>query len=207
MSEELAFGAHIPSGELQNEYLSFWADRQLFAVPIREVRKIIRMQKIVEVPDYPPYARGIINLRGDIIPIIDVRMRLGKPEIPYNDRTCIIIIDVGGHQYGIVVDQVSEVMEITKQQFSLGELAEEFHLSQSYITRIIKQETGSSFSELLTRMRIDRAVSLLVQNPDMKLVEIAERTGFASQHYFSRVFKEKVGFSPADYRRYIRKSP
>ena len=103
---------------LFRSYLSFWADRQLFAVPIREVRQIIRMQKIVEVPDYPPYARGIINLRGDIIPIIDVRMRLGKPEIPYNDRTCIIIIDVGGHQYGIVVDQVSEVMEITKQQFS-----------------------------------------------------------------------------------------
>lgn len=94
----------------------------------------------------------------------------------------------------------------TEQQFSLGELAEEFHLSQSYVTRLIKQETGSSFSELLTKMRIDRAVSFLVQNPDMKLVEIAERTGFASQHYFSRVFKEKVGFSPADYREYIRKS-
>ena len=55
-------------------------------------------------------------------------------------------------------------------------------------------------------MRIDRAVSLLVENPDMKLVEIAERTGFTSQHYFSRVFKEKVGLSPADYRQYIRKS-
>ena len=66
----------------------------------------------------------------------------------------------------------------TEQQFSLGQLAEEFHLSQSYVTRLIKQETGSSFSELLTRMRIDRAVSLLVQSPDMKLVEIAERTGF-----------------------------
>ncbi len=95
----------------------------------------------------------------------------------------------------------------TEQQFSLGQLAEEFHLSQSYVTRLIKQETGSSFSELLTRMRIDRAVSLLVQSPDMKLVEIAERTGFASQHYFSRVFKEKIGFSPADYREYIRKNP
>lgn len=93
----------------------------------------------------------------------------------------------------------------TEQQFSLGELAEQFHLSQSYVTRLIKQETGSSFSELLTRMRIDRAVSLLVQSPDMKLVEIAERTGFASQHYFSRVFKEKIGFSPADYREYVRK--
>ena len=95
----------------------------------------------------------------------------------------------------------------TEQQFSLGQLAEEFHLSQSYVTRLIKQETGSSFSELLTRMRIDRAISLLVQSPDMKLVEIAERTGFASQHYFSRVFKEKIGFSPADYREYIRKNP
>ena len=95
----------------------------------------------------------------------------------------------------------------TEQQFSLRQLAEEFHLSQSYVTRLIKQETGSSFSELLTRMRIDRAVSLLVQSPDMKLVEIAERTGFASQHYFSRVFKEKIGFSPADYREYIRKNP
>ena len=61
----------------------------------------------------------------------------------------------------------------TEQQFSLRQLAEEFHLSQSYVTRLIKQETGSSFSELLTRMRIDRAVSLLVQSPDMKLVEIA----------------------------------
>ena len=63
----------------------------------------------------------------------------------------------------------------TEQQFSLRQLAEEFHLSQSYVTRLIKQETGSSFSELLTRMRIDRAVSLLVQSPDMKLVEIADR--------------------------------
>lgn len=95
----------------------------------------------------------------------------------------------------------------TEQGFSLGELAGEFHLSQSYVTRIVKQETGSSFSELVTKMRIDRAVSLLVQSPEMKLVEVAEKTGFASQHYFSRVFKEKVGFSPADYRQYIRKGP
>ena len=115
MSEELAFGAHIPSGELQNEYLSFWADRQLFAVPIREVRQIIRMQKIVEVPDYPPYARGIINLRGDIIPIIDVRMRLGKPEIPYNDRTCIIVIDVQNVVVGLIVETISEVVSIEEE--------------------------------------------------------------------------------------------
>lgn len=91
-----------------------------------------------------------------------------------------------------------------EQSFSLGKLAEEFHLSQSYLTRLIKQETGSPFSELLTSLRIDMAVSLLVRRPDMKLVEIAEKTGFASQHYFSRVFKEKTGFPPADYRQYVR---
>lgn len=93
----------------------------------------------------------------------------------------------------------------TEQSFSLGKLADEFHLSQSYLTRLIKQETGSSFSELLTNLRIDMAISLLMEKPDMKLVEIADKTGFASQHYFSRVFKEKTGFPPADYRQYRRK--
>ena len=83
-------------------------------------------------------------------------------------------------------------------------MADEFHLSQSYLTRLIKQETGSSFSELLTNLRIDMAISFLMEKPDMKLVEIADKTGFASQHYFSRVFKEKTGFPPADYRQYRR---
>lgn len=91
----------------------------------------------------------------------------------------------------------------TEPSFSLQDLSDHFHLSQSYLTRLIKQETGHSFTGLLTRMRIDRAIALLVQHPDMKLVEIAERTGFASQHYFSRVFKERTGFPPADYRQYI----
>lgn len=92
----------------------------------------------------------------------------------------------------------------TEQNFSLGELSDTFCLSQSYLTRLVKQETGKSFTELITQLRVERAISLLMQYPDMKLVEIAERTGFASQHYFSRVFKEKTGFPPADYREHMR---
>lgn len=103
---------------LKNQYLTFLAENQIFGVPIVDVMQIIRMQKIVEVPDYPPYAKGIINLRGAIVPIIDLRTRLGKPGLEYNDRTCIIVIDVNGHLYGIVVDQVSDVLEITQEQFS-----------------------------------------------------------------------------------------
>ncbi len=94
----------------------------------------------------------------------------------------------------------------TEQSCSLGELAEEFNLSQSYLTRLIKQETGKAFSEYLSQLRIECAIDLMARYPDMKMVEIAERTGFASQHYFSRVFKEKTGFPPADYRRYIRQA-
>ncbi len=103
---------------LQNQYLTFLADQQIFGVPIVDVMQIIRMQKLVEVPDYPPYAKGIINLRGTIVPIIDVRVRLGKPGAEYNDRTCIVVIDVQGRHYGIVVDQVSEVVEITSRNLS-----------------------------------------------------------------------------------------
>lgn len=103
---------------LKNQYLTFWADNQLFGVSIVNVMQIIRMQKILEIPDYPAFAKGIINLRGSIVPILDIRMRLGKPESEYNERTCIIIVDIRGKLYGIAVDLVNEVMEILPEQIS-----------------------------------------------------------------------------------------
>lgn len=89
----------------------------------------------------------------------------------------------------------------TEYDFSLTTLASHFNMSQSYITRLIKQESQRSFSELLIQLRIEEAIKLLLQNPTMKLIEISEKCGFSSQHYFSRVFKEKTGFPPADYRK------
>lgn len=88
-------------------------------------------------------------------------------------------------------------------ELSLNKLSRIFNLSESYITRIIKNETDSSFSNILINLRIKKSIEYLIQQPDMKLVEISEKCGFSSQHYFSRIFKEKIGFSPIDYRKNI----
>lgn len=98
--------------ELDDKWLTFWMDKQLFGVAIAVVEQIVSMQPITEVPEYPSYAKGIINLRGYIIPLIDLRLRLGKPEAEYNDHTCIIIANVKESQLGFIVDGVDEVTDI-----------------------------------------------------------------------------------------------
>ena len=118
MSEWISSKANNADNALKNQYLTFWADGQLFGVSIVNVMQIIRTQKIVEIPDYTPYAKGIINLRGSIVPILDIRMRLGKPQVEYSERTCIVIIEVREKLYGIAVDLVNEVMEILPENIS-----------------------------------------------------------------------------------------
>lgn len=73
------------------------------------------MQAITEVPEVPDYVRGIINLRGKIIPVMDVNMRFKKNPQPYNDRTCIVVIDIDELSVGLIVDNVAEVMSIIEQ--------------------------------------------------------------------------------------------
>ena len=107
MNEEAAL-----SEELGSKYLTYFTDGQLFGIPIADVVQIIGMQKITEIPEFPEYVKGIIHLRGEIIPVIDVRIRLYKPVIEYSDRTCIIVTDVRGSYFGFVVEQVDEVAEI-----------------------------------------------------------------------------------------------
>lgn len=109
----------VTSAELERKYLTFLTDEQLFGIPIAEVVQIIGMQKITEIPEFPDYAKGIINLRGDIVPIIDVRVRLCKPVMEYNDRTCIIVTDINGKYYGFVVDRVDEVTEIPDEYITV----------------------------------------------------------------------------------------
>jgi purine-binding chemotaxis protein CheW len=99
--------------EMKGKYLTFWTDDQLFGVPIKDVVQIVGMQKITKIPEYPDYAKGVINLRGTIVPLIDVRLRMGKPGQEYNDRTCIIVTNVHSNYFGFIVDQVEEVTDIS----------------------------------------------------------------------------------------------
>lgn len=91
----------------------------------------------------------------------------------------------------------------TEPELSLAKISEEFHLSQSYVTRIIKQERGKSFSGLLAQLRLDKAVEMLADSQELKLWVIASACGYTSQHYFSRVFKNATGYTPLEYRRQL----
>ncbi|MEG1366552.1 MAG: chemotaxis protein CheW [Oscillospiraceae bacterium] len=102
----------IDTSEMDGKYLTFWTDKQLFGVPIAHVVQIVGMQNITEVPEFPYYAKGIINLRGSIIPLIDARLRLGKAEAEYNERTCVIVTSINEHFVGFIVDEVDAVVTI-----------------------------------------------------------------------------------------------
>ncbi len=102
---------------ISEKYLSFLIDKQFYAYHISDVREIIEMQEITPVPEFPDYAKGIINLRGNLIPIIDVRLRFCKNEAEYNDRTCIIILNLD-IDVGFIVDTVDEVLDIRKEDIS-----------------------------------------------------------------------------------------
>ncbi len=100
----------------KDKYLCFQLEKTEYVVPIRYVVEIIGMQPITAVPDVPKYVKGVINLRGKIIPVVDVRLRFGLQEKPYNDRTCIIVVQLDDFVVGLIVDAVNEVLNIAESQ-------------------------------------------------------------------------------------------
>jgi purine-binding chemotaxis protein CheW len=98
----------------EDKYLTFVLNREEFGIEIRYVMEIIGMQNITEVPDVPRYIKGVINLRGKVIPVMDVRLRFEMEERAYDDRTCIVVICIDEQSVGLIVDRVSEVLDIPK---------------------------------------------------------------------------------------------
>lgn len=107
-----------PVSEMDGKYLTFWTDNQLFGIPISDVVQIVGMQEITELPDFPAYVKGVINLRGSITPLISVRLRFGKPEIDYTERTSIIVTSIKEEEIGFIVDAVNEVASIDEGQIA-----------------------------------------------------------------------------------------
>jgi purine-binding chemotaxis protein CheW len=96
----------------KGKFLTFSLGQEAYGIEIRYVTEIIGIQPITVVPEVPGYVKGIINLRGKIIPVIDVRLKFRKEPVPYTDRTCIIVIDIQGIPVGLIVDHVAEVTVI-----------------------------------------------------------------------------------------------
>lgn len=100
----------------KGKYLSFHIADEDYGIEIRYVTEIIGIQAITDVPDMPVYIRGVINLRGNVIPVMDVRARFNLPEKSYEERTCIVVVNVDDKSVGLVVDMVNEVIDIPDKQ-------------------------------------------------------------------------------------------
>lgn len=100
----------------EGKYLTFTLGAEEYGIGILKIKEIIGMMPITTLPRTPEFVKGVINLRGKVIPVIDLRMRFVMDKIGYTERTCIIVVEIGGDmgtvQIGIVVDAVSEVLNI-----------------------------------------------------------------------------------------------
>jgi len=99
----------------KDRFLTFTLGKECYGIEIKYVTEIIGIQAITEIPELPPYMKGIINLRGKIIPVMDVRIRFKKEPKEYNDRTCIIVFDIDDMSIGLIVDSVAEVLTISEE--------------------------------------------------------------------------------------------
>lgn len=144
-SRETTEGTMSPASR-EGKYLTFELDAEEYGLEILKVKEIIGIMNITSVPQTPDYVKGVINLRGKVIPVIDLRLKFTMNPLEYSERTCIIIVDIAGTSgkkvmVGIVVDSVSEVLNIKGDEIedtpSFGS-----RLSTEYIMGMAKVKGG-----------------------------------------------------------------
>ena len=104
--------------DFSGKYLTFQLENTEFAIEILKVVEILKMMDITSVPMWPSFAKGTINLRGRVIPVIDLRQKFGLSEAEDTERTCTIVVELGVDQVGIQVEEVNEVREISQDNVS-----------------------------------------------------------------------------------------
>lgn len=104
--------------DLEGKSLTFYIGETLYGLPLTNVLEIINVQPIAKVPGTPAYVKGVINLRGGIVPLVDVRLKFGQPEREYDDQTNFIITQLGDMQVGLAVDRVSNVIKAEEVDIS-----------------------------------------------------------------------------------------
>jgi len=117
--QDAAPSAGPDRSSLAGKYLTFALAGEEYGLPVLKVREIIKMLDITQVPQVPAHVKGVINLRGKVIPVVDLRLKFGFAEQGYTERTCVIVVEValpsGRVMMGIVVDAVSEVLNIATE--------------------------------------------------------------------------------------------
>ena len=120
------------------QLVSFRLAEEEYGIEISRVREIILVGEITEVPQTPPYVKGLINLRSTVIPIVDLKLRFGLPETEQTDDTRIVVVDVGGKTIGVIVDAVNEVLRISRDQIAPPPQAVQGNGGDDYVTGLAK---------------------------------------------------------------------
>jgi purine-binding chemotaxis protein CheW len=130
----------------ENKFLTFCLGQEVYGIGIEYVMEIIRVIRITPMPEMYDFLKGVVNLRGKVIPVMDVRLRFGLQERAYDDRTCIVVVKIQDLEIGLIVDTVAEVLEIPEGQI---EPPPKMHMKsqQKYIMGIGK--TGDEVKILL----------------------------------------------------------
>lgn len=135
------FEDFLDDDEMEGEadkFLLFDLGEEAYGIPISHIIQIVEMQPITRIPDMPDYVKGIINIRGQIIPTIDLRCRFHLPEKEADKKTCIVIISLGNNSMGLIVDTVSEVKSIPKDDISPAPQVKNASVREQYISGLAK---------------------------------------------------------------------
>ena len=113
LKRQVEESAASKEGDTQKgKYMTFKSGNEYFGLEIQYVNEIIQLQAITAIPETEDYIKGLINLRGKVIPVVDVRLRFKQEPFEYNDRTCIIVINIKSMVVGLIVEKIAEVVEI-----------------------------------------------------------------------------------------------
>jgi len=150
----------------EGKYLTFTLHKEEYGIGILKIKEIIGMMPITSVPQTPEYIKGVVNLRGKVIPVMDLRLRFSMPAMDYTERTCIIVVEISGQagtvQVGVVVDAVSEVLNIKSEDIeptpSFGT-----KLNTDYILGLAKMGGGIKILLDITRVLSSEEAMLLAE--------------------------------------------
>ncbi len=147
--------------EQEGKYLAFILGNEIYGIEILRVREIIGLMDVTTVPQTPEYMKGVINLRGKVIPVIDLRLKFSMQEEEHTEETCIIVVEVNNTSIGIIVDSVSEVLEITR-----GEIEEAPSFGQEIDTDYI-MGMGKVKEKIIILLSIEKVLS----SEELKMVK------------------------------------
>ena len=161
----------IPEEQVKpREYLTFRLGVEEYGIDILKVQEIRGYDAVTRVSGAPEFIKGVVNLRGVIVPIVDLRLKFQLGDIKYDEFTVVVILNVAGRVVGAVVDSVSDVLELGAEQIRT---APDFHclLDASFITGL-----GTAGTEERARMLILLDIEKLLSSPDMAIVGEEEAT-------------------------------